>query len=246
MSEIIFGKNSIIEALKSGQKIEKICIYNELREKEKLINLMRNFTQDLVIREKTRNELSEIAGHTKTGGIIAYIPKINFSTMDDILSVSKGKKSNPFLVILDSVQDPRNLGAIMRSAEALDVDGIIIPKNRGAHVTGLVINASAGAFFHLKVTEVVNIPRIIDDLKKKYIWVAGIEEYGKQICFETDFTVPLAVVMGFEGKGLRRLVKEKCDFLIKIPMKGHINSLNVSSAASIIFYEVMKQRTDII
>jgi len=242
MSEIIFGKNTILEALKSKQKFEKIILYKQLKDKEKIIFQIKSIDTGIVIQEQSREEIERISGHNKSGGIVAFIPGFGYSNLQEILSFSDRKNKNPFIIILDGIQDPRNLGSIIRSAEAVGVDGIIIPKRGGAQISGLVINASAGAFFHLKIAKVANISHVIDSLKKRNVWIAGIEQEGNTDYFNADYKVPIALVLGSEGKGLRRLTKEKCDFLVRIPMRGQVTSLNVSSAASVILYEVLKQR----
>ncbi|RKY85053.1 23S rRNA (guanosine(2251)-2'-O)-methyltransferase RlmB [candidate division KSB1 bacterium] len=240
--EIIFGKNSVIEALKSGQKIEKILLFKGLKEKKNLIELINNYDNKIEVEEKSRQEIFNICRSRKSGGVVAYIEKFKFTTIEDVLKESEKRNENLFMVILDHIEDPRNLGAIMRSAEAAGCHGVIIPEKRGARISGTVVKASAGALFHLKIIRIVNIARLIDILKNKGIWVIGVEREGEIAYFEADFNTPIALIFGSEGKGLKRLIREKCDYLIKIPMKGKVNSLNVSSAASVVFFEVLKQR----
>ena len=165
----------------------------------------------------------------------------NYSSVDEIIDKARKLNTSPFIIILDGIEDPHNLGAIIRTAECGGVHGIIIPKRRSAHVTQTVYKSSAGAVEHMSIAKVNNISDTIEELKEKGLWVYGADIDGQEYYFNTELKGPIALVIGSEGKGISRLVKEKCDFLLKIPMFGHISSLNASNAASILIYEVVRQ-----
>lgn len=171
-------------------------------------------------------------------GAVAFVSPKEFSSLEDILSLTK----NPFLVLLDSIEDPQNLGAILRTAEGAGVDGIILPERRSAGLSETVMTVSAGALEHLRVARVKNLARTIDDLKNRGIWLVGAEGGGKEYWHEFDYTLPVALVLGSEGKGLHSLIRKKCDKVLSIPLLGKITSLNVSAAAAIFLYEIVRQR----
>ncbi len=171
-------------------------------------------------------------------GVLALLSGREFSTLQEILAASR----NPFLVILDEIEDPQNMGAILRSAECAGADGVIIPGHRSAGLTDSVLQVSAGAAEHLKVCRVVNLSRTMDELKSRGLWLAGAEAQGDGLWYEFDYTGPVGIVLGSEGKGLRPLVKKACDRILSIPLRGKVNSLNVSAAAAVFFFEVVRQR----
>ncbi len=175
-------------------------------------------------------------------GVIAIVPPFNYCEIEDILEESKIKKTKPFILILDGIEDPHNLGSIIRTAETAGVDGIIIPKRRAASVNSTVAKVSAGAVEHMKIARVNNINDSIKFLKQNDIWIYGTDMEGANFYYEEDYRSGVAIVIGSEGYGMGRLVKENCDFLVKIPMKGKITSLNASVSAGIVMYEVVKQR----
>ena len=175
-------------------------------------------------------------------GVIAIVPPFNYCEIEDILEESKIKKTKPFILILDGIEDPHNLGSIIRTAETAGADGIIIPKRRAASVNSTVVKVSAGAVEHMKIARVNNINDSIKFLKQNDIWIYGTDMEGANFYYEEDYRGGVAIVIGSEGYGMGRLVKENCDFLVKIPMKGKITSLNASVSAGIVMYEVVKQR----
>lgn len=243
MSTIIYGKNPVIEALEAGQPINKIYVATASKQSvdKKLMQLARQ--NGVPIREVDRKKLIEIAGHDKTQGVVAILTEIGYSAVEDIFNRARQRQEQPLIAMLDEIQDPHNFGAIIRSAEAFGFHGIIISKDRSVGITGTVVKTSAGAVAHLPIARVNNLATTISELKKSNIWIAGADQQAETSLYEIDLKRPLAVVIGSEGKGMRRLVRESCDFLIRIPMVGQINSLNASVAAALIFCEARRQRS---
>lgn len=244
MSNQIEGKNSILEALKTNHPIDKILISKDIGRHStiaEILHLSKQKGVPLIYLEKSKlDNISQTKSHQ---GIIAYVPEKEYVEVEDILSLAKKKNEQPFIIILDSMEDPHNLGAILRSAEATGAHGIIIPKRRSVGLTPTVAKTSAGAIEYMSVAKVANLSNAISKLKKQNIWVIGIESKGKTSYIKFDFKMPIAIVIGSEGKGISRLVKENCDELLSIPMKGKITSLNASVAAAVVMYEVLKQRS---
>lgn len=238
---IIEGRNPVIEALKSGADIDNILISKEAAEGSlgKIIEMAKE--KNVLVKNVDKATLDRLSENKRHQGVIAEAMEYEYKEIDDILDYAKSKGEKPFVVILDEITDVHNLGAIIRTAECLGAHGVIIPKRRAAQVNGVVAKSSAGAIEYLPVARVTNISQTIDELKKKGLWIYGADMNGKNV-FEEKFDSPVGLVIGSEGSGIGRLVKEKCDALVKIPMKGNINSLNASCAASIIIYEVIKQR----
>lgn len=243
MSTIISGKNPVFEALEAGLPINKIYLAAGPRHSidAKIISLARQ--RGIPIREVGRKKLVELAGHENTQGIMAVLIPMAYRAIEDIFTRAREKNEAALIAILDEIQDPHNLGAIIRSAEAFGFHGIIIPKDRSVGLTDTVAKTSAGAVSHIPVVRVNNLARALDDLKKDDLWIAGADQDSVTPFYQADLNRALGVVIGNEGKGLRRLVKEKCDFLIRIPMVGQISSLNASVAAALIFCEARKQRS---
>jgi 23S rRNA (guanosine2251-2'-O)-methyltransferase len=185
-------------------------------------------------------ELDELAGNAAHQGLVAETSAKQYSDLDDLVGARRGEHS--LIVVLDGVEDPHNLGAILRTADAAGADGVIIPERRSASVTGTVAKVSAGASEHLPITKVTNISRTLEELKEKDLWIVGLDERGEQTYDHVDYKMNCAVVLGAEGKGLHDLVRRHCDFLVSIPMLGQVPSLNVSVAAGIVLYEVVRQR----
>ncbi len=244
MSNQIEGKNPILEALKTNHPIDKILISKDIGRHSTIAEILHLSKQKgvaLIYVEKSKlDNISQTKSHQ---GIIAYVPEKEYVEVEDILILAKKKNEPPFIIILDSIEDPHNLGAILRSAEATGAHGIIIPKRRSVGLTPTVAKTSAGAIEYMSVAKVANLSNAISKLKKQNIWVIGIESEGKTSYIKFDFKMPIAIVIGSEGKGISRLVKENCDELLSIPMKGKITSLNASIAAAVVMYEVLKQRS---
>ncbi len=238
----IEGRNSVIELLKSGKDINKLFVQRGEKHGSilEIIKLAKN--NKVIITEIDKSKLDKMSQTHNHQGVIAIIPPYEYCEVDDILENAKQKNEDPFILILDQIEDPHNLGSIIRTAECSGVHGIIIPKRRAAQVNSTVNKTSAGAAEYVKIARVNNLNEIINYLKEKNIWIYGTDAQGSSYYDEQDYKGGIGIVIGSEGFGMSRLVRENCDFLIKIPMKGKINSLNASVSAAIVMYEVMKQR----
>ena len=240
--DLVEGRNAVIELLKSNKTIEQLFIANGKMEGS--INKILGLAKDkgVIVKEVDRKKLDLMSETKAHQGVIAQITPFKYSTVDEILNYAKQKDEDPFIVILDELEDPHNLGSIVRTAELCGVHGIIIPKRRNVGVTSTVYKCSAGAIEHMKIAKVTNINATIDILKEKGIWIYGADIEGKDYSYDTNFNGACAIVIGNEGKGISKLTKNKCDKLVKIPMIGKINSLNASVAGGIMMYEVLKGR----
>jgi len=240
---IIEGRNPVIEALRSNAEIDTILISKDAAKGSlnKIIELAKE--KDILIKNVDKATLDRLSENKRHQGVIAEAMEYEYKDIDDIFEYAKSKNEMPFIVILDEVTDVHNLGSIIRSAECLGAHGIVIPKRRAAQINGVAAKSSAGAVEYLPVCRVSNISQTLDLLKKRGLWIYGADMEGDKYIYEEKYDVPVGLVIGSEGSGIGRLVKEKCDVLIKIPMRGNITSLNASNAASIIIYEIMKQRT---
>lgn len=238
---IIEGKNPVTEALRSDAQIDTVLISSEAagNSLNKIIELARS--KNIPVKNVDKAALDRLSENKRHQGVIAEAMEYEYKDIEDILNYAEERGEKPFVVILDEITDVHNLGAIIRSAECLGAHGVIIPKRRAARINGVVAKSSAGAVEYLPVARVANIGNAIEELKKKGLWIYGADMEGKNI-YEEKFDVPVGLVIGSEGAGLGRIVREKCDILIRIPMKGNIGSLNASCAASIIIYEIAKQR----
>ena len=241
-SDQIEGRNSVLELLESGKDINKIFV--EKGEKHGSINkiLAKAKERKVIIVEKDKKQMKEMAQVENYQGVIAIVPPFEYCEIEDILEEAKNRNEEPFILILDGIEDPHNLGAIIRTAETAGVHGIVIPKRRAASVNSTVNKVSAGATEHMKIARVNNITETIKFLKKNDVWICGTDMNTKQYYYQENYKIPIAIVIGSEGFGISRLVKENCDFMVKIPMKGKITSLNASVSAGIIIYEAVKQR----
>lgn len=240
--DLIEGRNAVIEALKADRTIEQIFMAKgDIEGAASVIAAMAR-EKGIVVKEVDRKKLDRMSETKAHQGVIAQVTPYTYYEIEDILDYAAEKGEKPFLLILDEIEDPHNLGAIIRTAEVTGVHGIIIPKRRNVGVTAAVYKSSAGAAEYMKIAKVSNINNVIDRLKKEGIWIYGADMDGKDYCFDVDFSGACALVIGSEGKGISRLTKEKCDALVKIPMCGRINSLNASVAGSIIMYEILKQK----
>lgn len=236
------GRNAVIELLESGRDINKILIAKG--EKHGSINKIIAMAKEnkIIVTEIERNKLNQISQTQNNQGVIAIVPPFNYCEVEDILEEAKIKNEPPFILILDGIEDPHNLGAIIRTAETAGAHGIIIPKRRAASVNSTVSKVSAGAVQYMKIARVNNINETIKFLKENDVWVCGTDMDTKKYYYQESYKGPIAIVIGSEGFGMSRLVKENCDFLVKIPMKGKITSLNASVSAGIVMYEATKQR----
>ncbi|CDC31453.1 rRNA methylase putative group 3 [Clostridium sp. CAG:508] len=236
------GRNAVLELLESGRDINKILVANG--EKHGSIHKILAIAKErkIIVTEMERNKLNQIAQTPNNQGVIAIVPPYDYCEVEDILEEAKRKNEMPFILILDGIEDPHNLGSIIRTAETAGVHGIIIPKRRAASVNSTVSKVSAGAVEYMKIARVNNINETIRYLKEQDVWICGTDMDTNTIYTKQDYKMPIAIVIGSEGFGMSRLVKENCDFLVKIPMKGKITSLNASVSAGIIMYEVVKNR----
>lgn len=256
MSRIIYGIHSVLEALKSHpEKVEKV-LYNQdhgdnrhrsvssaqppSTPVKEIIKLSDTLGIRLLPEKKER--LEQFVGQVNHQGVVAYVTEFKYSTLEELISRWRNSNDKALFLILDSLQDPHNLGAIIRSAEGAGIHGIIIPKDRAAGVTSTVEKVSVGALEYVSIARVTNISQTIEKLKKTGIWVVGAEGSSDNSLYEADFNTDIAIVIGGEGKGIRHLVKKKCDYLISIPMRGNINSLNASVSAALVIYEAIRQR----
>lgn len=236
------GRNAVLELLESGRDINKILVANG--EKHGSIHKILAIAKErkIIVTEMERNKLNQIAQTPNNQGVIAIVSPYDYCEVEDILEEAKRKDEMPFILILDGIEDPHNLGSIIRTAETAGVHGIIIPKRRAASVNSTVSKVSAGAVEYMKIARVNNINETIRYLKEQDVWICGTDMDTNTIYTKQDYKMPIAIVIGSEGFGMSRLVKENCDFLVKIPMKGKITSLNASVSAGIIMYEVVKNR----
>lgn len=238
---IIEGRNPVLEALKSGRTVEKLFIAKGVVEGSLKMIISKAKDMGIVISEVDRKKLDEMSTTHSHQGVIALVSPYAYSTIDEILKLAEERGEEPFIVILDEIEDPHNLGSIIRSANVSGAHGVIIPKRRSALVTATVAKASAGAVEYTKIAKITNLNQTIKELKEKGLWVIGTDMDG-EICYNSNLKGPIAIVIGSEGKGISRLVKENCDGVVSIPTKGDINSLNASVAAGIIMYEIIRQR----
>ena len=236
------GRNAVLELLESGRDINKIYVSEGERHGSinKIIAIAKE--RKIVINEIGKTKLNQMAQTENNQGVIAIVPPFDYCDIDDILQVAKQRNEKPFILILDGIEDPHNLGSIIRTAETAGVHGIIIKKRRAATVNSTVAKVSAGAVEYMKIARVNNINETINYLKENDIWICGTDINTDKYYYNENFTCGIGIVIGSEGFGMSRLVKENCDFLVKIPMKGKITSLNASVSAGIIMYEVVKQR----
>ena len=238
---IVIGRNAVAELLKSGREIENIIIAKGSREGSvnKIVAMARE--KGIVIKEADSRKLDFMCGGANHQGVVANVPAHEYSSVDEILALAEEKGEAPFIIICDEIEDSRNLGAIIRTAEACGVHGVIIPKRRNAGLNFIVAKTACGALEYVPVARVTNIANTIDALKERGVWVFGADMDGDDYT-KTDFDTPCALVIGNEGKGIGALTAKKCDAILSLPMLGKINSLNASVAAGILMYEVVRSR----
>ena len=238
-SNIIVGRNPVAEALKSGRDIDKLMVSAEEGSVKKIIAVARDRGIPVMKVEKTT--LDRIAPGQAHQGVCAYVSAYSYAQLEDIFRIAEERGEDPFIIILDNLEDPHNLGAIMRTAECAGAHGIIIPKRRACGLTEVVAKASAGAIEYMPCVKVTNIAQTIEELKERGLWIVACEADGTPYD-KLDYNMPLAVILGSEGEGVSRLLKEKSDFVASLPMRGRVNSLNVSCAGAIMLYEILKSR----
>ena len=242
-NEIIEGRNAVIEALRAGRAIDKLYINKGDVDKTLGHIASRAREKGIVVVECDRRKLDFMSQTKAHQGVIAVCAVREYCTVDDIFAIAEERGEAPFLIVCDEISDGHNLGAIIRSAECAGAHGVIIPKRRSAGLTAVVDKASAGAAEHMAIARVPNLPAVLQELKERGVWVYGTAANGSSDLWHTDFSGPLALVIGSEGDGMGRLVAECCDFVVSLPMRGKLSSLNASAAAAITMYEVLRQRS---
>ena len=236
------GRNAVLELLESGKDINKIFV--EKGEKHGSIHKIIAIAKErrIIIVEKEKRQMQEMAQNQNYQGVIAIVPPFEYCEIEDILEEAENKNEDPFVLILDGIEDPHNLGSIIRTAETAGAHGIIIPKRRAAAVNSTVAKTSAGAVEYMKIARVTNISDAIDKLKRAGLWICGTDISTEKYYYNQDLTGPIGIVIGNEGNGMSEKVRKNCDFLVKIPMKGKVTSLNASVSTGIVVYEAVKQR----
>lgn len=239
--QYVVGRNPVLELLKTDKEIDKLYVLKG--DLQGSINKILGIAKDrnIIVQTVDRNKLDSMSEGNAHQGVVALVTGFEYSTINDILQRAKDLNESPFVIILDGIEDTHNLGAIVRTAECAGVHGVIIPKRRSAMVNQTVYKASAGAVEHMLIANVTNITNCIEELKDNGLWIYGADMDGKDYYYNTKLEGAIGLVIGNEGKGISRLVKEKCDVIVKIPMLGKISSLNASNAAAILIYEVVRQ-----
>lgn len=237
----IEGRNAVIEAFRSGKPIDKIFVLDGCQDGPITTIKREAKKQDAIIKYVTKDRLDQMSETGKHQGVIAYAAAYEYAEVDDILKAAEKKGEPPFILLLDNIEDPHNLGAIIRTANQAGAHGVIIPKNRAVGLTATVARTSAGALNYTPVAKVTNLSKTIEELKKQGLWFVCADMGGTSM-YQLDLKGPIGLVIGSEGEGVGRLVKEKCDFVASIPMKGDIDSLNASVAAGVLAYEIVRQR----
>ena len=239
--ETIEGRNAVMEAFRSGKSIDKLFVLDGCQDGPVLSIKREAKKQDTIIRYVDKERLDQMSETGKHQGVIAYAAAYDYAEVEDIMKLAKESNEDPVIFILDNIEDPHNLGAMIRTAHQAGAHGVIIPKNRAAGLTATVARTSAGALNYIPVAKVTNISKTIEDLKKEGLWFVVADMDGTTM-YDLNLTGPIGLVIGSEGDGVSRLVKEKCDFVASIPMKGKIDSLNASVAAGVLAYEILRQR----
>ena len=239
----IEGRNEVIEAFRSGKTVDKLYIIDGCQDGPVMTIKREAKKHDTLVKYVTKERLDQMSQTGKHQGVIAVIAAYDYAEVDDILQKARDKGEAPFIFLLDNIEDPHNLGAIIRTANLAGAHGVIIPKRRAVGLTATVAKSSAGALEHMLVAKVTNLPSAIDDLKERGLWIYAADMDGSTY-YKTDMKGATALVLGSEGFGISRLVKEKCDFIVSIPLYGQVNSMNVSCAAAVLLAEVARQRND--
>ena len=244
MPDYVWGRNPVLETLRSSRRVKRLLIAEGQREAPALVNILREAARrQIPVETVPRSRLDQLSQGAVHQGCLATVEARRYATLDEILAYAHARQEDPFLLILDAIQDVNNLGSLLRTAEAAGVHGVILPQHHAAEVNATVIKTSVGATEHLLIARQTNLTHTIDALKKENIWVIGLAGEAEIECTQADLTGPLALVVGNEGKGISRLVREHCDLLVRLPMRGQINSLNAAVAGSIALYEALRQRS---
>ena len=243
-NELIEGRNAVIEALRAGRPIDKIFIAKGDVDKTLGHIASKAREQGVVVVEADRRKLDFMSRTKAHQGVVALVAVRDYCEIADILAIANERNESPFVIVCDEISDPHNLGAIIRTAECVGAHGVVIPKRRSAGLTAIVGKASAGAAEYMAIARVANIPAALKELKAAGLWVYGTAADGACELWNTDLKGPIALVIGSEGDGMGRLVRESCDFVLSLPLKGRLNSLNASAAAAVTMYEVLRQRSN--
>jgi len=238
----IYGRNPVSELIKSGSEIDKIYVNKELIDGSLKAIIKKAKDMRIIVSYCTREKLDEMCETTKHQGIMAQVPQTEYADISDILKLAKDRGESPFVFVLDEIEDPHNLGAIIRTANVCGAHGVIIPKRRSATVNATVAKASAGAVSSTLVARVTNLKSAIEELKENNIWVYGLEADGEKMYYDHELTGAIAIVVGSEGYGMSKIIREACDFIVKIPVLGTVNSLNASVATGVVAFEAVRQR----
>lgn len=238
---VICGRNSVLEAVRSGREIDRLLVAHGISGGSVSAIIAKCSARGILIKEISPQKLDYYCGGANHQGVAVMLASQEYSSVDEILETATERNEQPFIIICDEIEDPHNLGAIIRTAEACGVHGVIIPKRRSASLNATVAKSASGALEYMKVARVTNLASAIDDLKDRGIWVFGADMDGSDYS-KTDFNIPCALVIGNEGKGIGTLVAKKCDAIVSLPMNGKINSLNASVAAGVLMYEVVRSR----
>ncbi|KXH80773.1 23S rRNA (guanosine(2251)-2'-O)-methyltransferase RlmB [Sporosarcina sp. HYO08] len=244
-TELIGGKNPVLEALRSDRELNKIWVAEGLNKKSIGEIQVLAKKRGIIVQTAPKQKLDKMLD-VNHQGVIASVAAYRYADLEDLFARASSRKEDPLFLILDELEDPHNLGSILRTADATGVHGVIIPKRRSVGLTGVVAKASTGAIEHIPVVRVNNLSQTVEELKKRGVWIAGTDAAGAADYRSMDCTLPLAIIIGSEGKGMSRILKEKCDFLYFLPMFGHVTSLNASVAASLLMYEVVRKRRPIL
>ncbi|WP_394191275.1 23S rRNA (guanosine(2251)-2'-O)-methyltransferase RlmB [Paenisporosarcina quisquiliarum] len=241
-NEILSGKNPVLEALRSGREMNKVWIAEGVKKAgiAELLQLAKE--AGLIVQFVPKNKIDQLTDGATHQGIAASVAAYKYAELDDLFESAASRNEDPFFLILDELEDPHNLGSILRTADATGVHGVIIPRRRAVGLTAIVAKTSTGAIEHIPVVRVGNLAQTVEDLKKRGVWIAGTDAKGSADYRRMDAKLPLAIIIGSEGKGMSRLLKDKCDFLYNMPMVGKVTSLNASVAAAILMYEVLRNR----
>jgi 23S rRNA (guanosine2251-2'-O)-methyltransferase len=241
-NEILSGKNPVLEALRAGREMNKVWIAEGVKKAgiTEIMELAK--AAGIIVQFVPKNKVEQLTDGANHQGIAASVAAYRYAEIDELFELAASRNEDPFFLILDELEDPHNLGSILRTADATGVHGVIIPKRRAVGLTSVVAKTSTGAIEHVPVARVTNLAQTVEDLKKRGLWIAGTDAKGSSDYRRMDAKLPLAIIIGSEGKGMSRLLKEKCDFLYHMPMVGQVTSLNASVAAAILMYEVLRNR----
>lgn len=241
-NEILSGKNPVLEALRAGREMNKVWIAEGVKKAgiTEIMDLAKE--AGIIVQFVPKNKVEQLTDGANHQGIAASVAAYRYAEIDELFELAASRNEDPFFLILDELEDPHNLGSILRTADATGVHGVIIPRRRAVGLTGVVAKTSTGAIEHIPVARVGNLSQTVEDLKKRGLWIAGTDAKGSSDYRRMDAKLPLAIIIGSEGKGMSRILKEKCDFLYHMPMVGQVTSLNASVAAAILMYEVLRNR----